>query len=182
MTNSGAFHWTFHGPRSATSSNIQPPKTELITYLFGKIVFVTTNRVPTPTNNQVRFQIWSHNIRVTQDIENRLCNTAPAVEIIESVKRIVNIDHISQYRKQMFLNTSNHIAIDERRNRGVANIHNRSARLWLHVYFEIGIRLHKTRYIVYFVSAIQHGKCAETKQASHLFIRRHEALYLTIRK
>ena len=44
--------------------DIQPPKTELITYLFGKIVFVTTNRMPTPTNNQVRFQIWPHNIRI----------------------------------------------------------------------------------------------------------------------
>ena len=82
----------------------------------------------------------------------------------------------------MFLNAAYHVSVYEGAGRRILYLHDRATGLRFYLDLEIGIGANKARYVVRFVTTVEHRQSTQSKQFSHLGIRRHEALNFTKRQ
>ena len=70
--------------------------------------------MPAPADHQIRLKIRLHDVGVTQDVEHNLRNALAATQVIQpALRHMIDVHDVSKHRKQVILDTPDHVAIDE---------------------------------------------------------------------
>ena len=119
MADGSALHRPFHGTGSTAGTDVQAPQSQLVTDLLGVIVFLAGDGMTAPADNLVGIHPRAQNRRIAQYMEHGIGDAVRGIHIKcwVIINFVTDVDNITQNGKQVFVDTLDNLAVDERAGR-----------------------------------------------------------------
>jgi hypothetical protein len=119
-----------------------------------------------PADDEIRLSLVVENACVAQDVVHgvRDARRIAQIEAIAAEDGIVDVNDVAQHREQVFLDTADHLAVDERARRRIADFELDAPSLSAEANLKVLVAIEDRTHVIGLQSRRQHGKRATAKQ------------------
>ena len=166
VSHRGPLHGAFHGARAAARAHRESTQPQFVAHALGVVVFLATNAVAAPANHEIGTTAVFQYAGVAQDAEHGIRDVVwvREVETAAGSDLVAGVDDVAQHGEQVFLHTTDHASVHERRGRRMREIQLHAPRLTHQPQVERGIALEEFTGIITVAATVQHRERATTKQ------------------
>src|SRR5581483_7125647 len=178
VTDGRALHRALHRPRSTAGADVQAAKPQFVADALAVLLFVGADRVTAPAYDQVGPRLVVEQARIAQHVEHRIGDVGGFRQVVAAAgdDLVGDEHHIAQHRKEMLLDATDHLPVDERRGRSVVDLELDAPRVAHDADVEIAIAVEDLLGVIGAGAAVEHGEGALAEELVEPSLTRVEQL------